>query len=187
MRQASLNMGLLQLAITSLSVLASYSTHRQTNSALQIINMDAQTKSEIIAEITTTVVKTIEQTVRESLKRTLFVNKTTDEAAKQIKSSPFLEFNDKGNKIRYEANSSIMDKKSTKQLVKQISKKIKIKRNTFGMPPPSLTKNSEIFNKPHQGYSGIRNNSKPQKICFARGQEGHFQYFCPNGRNCNNS
>ena len=161
MRQASLNMGLLQLAITSLSVLASYSTHRQTNSALQIINMDAQTKSEIIAEITTTVVKTIEQTVRESLKRTLFVNKTTDEAAKQIKSSPFLEFNDKGNKIRYEANSSIMDKKSTKQLVKQITKKIKIKKNSFGMPPPSLAKNSEIFNKPHQGYSGIRNNSKP--------------------------
>ena len=80
--------------------------------------MDAQTKNGIIAEITTTVVKTIEQTVRESLKRTLFVNKMTDEAAKQIKSSTVSEFNDKGNKMRYEANSSIMDKKSTKQLVK---------------------------------------------------------------------
>ena len=98
MRQASLNMGLLQLAITSLSVLASHSTHRQTNSALQKINMDAQTKNEIIAEITA-MVKTIEQTVRESLKRTLFVNKTTDKAAKQIKSSTVSEFNDKGNKI----------------------------------------------------------------------------------------
>ena len=33
--------------------------------------MDAQTKNEIISEITATAVKTIEQTVRESLKRTL--------------------------------------------------------------------------------------------------------------------
>ena len=32
MRQASLDMGVLQLAITSLSVLASHSTHRQTQS-----------------------------------------------------------------------------------------------------------------------------------------------------------
>ena len=47
--------------------------------------MDAQTKNEIIAEITAIEVKTIEQTVRESLKRTLpedFLEKTTDEAAK---------------------------------------------------------------------------------------------------------
>ena len=32
MRQASLNMGVLQLVITSVSVLASHSTHRQTQS-----------------------------------------------------------------------------------------------------------------------------------------------------------
>ena len=85
MRQASLNISMLQLAITSLSVLASRSTHRQTNSASQIINMDAQTKNEIIAEITATAVKAIEQTIRESLKSTLtedFVDKTTHEAVK---------------------------------------------------------------------------------------------------------
>ena len=75
--------------------------------------MDAQTKNEIIAEITATAVKTIEQTVRESLKRTLpedFVEKTTDEAVKRIKSSTVPEFKNKGNKIRYEANNSIMEK-----------------------------------------------------------------------------
>ena len=75
--------------------------------------MDAQTKNEIIAEITATVVKTIEQTVRESLKRALpedFVDKTTDEAVKQMKSSTVPEFKNKGNKIRYEANNSIMEK-----------------------------------------------------------------------------
>ena len=47
--------------------------------------MDAQTKNEIIAEITATAVKAIEQTIRESLKRTLtedFVDKTTHEAVK---------------------------------------------------------------------------------------------------------
>ena len=57
--------------------------------------MDAQTKNEIIAEITPTAVKTIEQTVRESLKRTLpedFVEKTTDKAVKRIKSSTVPEF-----------------------------------------------------------------------------------------------
>ena len=89
MRQASLNMGVLQLGITSLSVLASHSTYRQTNLTSQIINIDAQTKKAIIAEITVTAVKTIEQTVRESLKRALpedFVDKTNDEAVKQIKS-----------------------------------------------------------------------------------------------------
>ena len=75
--------------------------------------MDAQTKNEIIAEITPTAVKTIEQTVRESLKRTLpedFVEKTTDEAVKRIKSSTVPELKNKGNKIRYEANNSIMEK-----------------------------------------------------------------------------
>ena len=44
-------MGELQLAITSLSVLASQSAQRQ-----QIINLEAQTKNEIIAEITATTV-----------------------------------------------------------------------------------------------------------------------------------
>ena len=79
--------------------------------------MDAQTKNEIIAEITITAVKTIVQTVRETLKRTIpedFVNKTTDEAVKRFKSSTVPEFDNKGNKIRYEGNSSTMGKKSTK-------------------------------------------------------------------------
>ena len=63
--------------------------------------MDAQTKNEIIAEITATAVKTIEQIVRESLKRALaedFAEKTTDEAVKRIKSSTDPEFKNKGNK-----------------------------------------------------------------------------------------
>ena len=79
--------------------------------------MDAQRKNEIIVEITTTTVKTIEQIVRESLERTLpedFADKTTDEAVKCIKSSMVPEFNNKGKKIRYRANNSIMEKKSTK-------------------------------------------------------------------------
>ena len=79
--------------------------------------MEAQTKNEIIAEITITAVKTIEQAVRESLKRTIpedFVNKTTDEAVKRFKSSTVPEFNNKRNKIRYEANSSTIGKISTK-------------------------------------------------------------------------
>ena len=52
--------------------------------------MDTQTRSEAIAEITATAVKTIEQNVQESLKRALhknFVEKTTKEAVKRIKSS----------------------------------------------------------------------------------------------------
>ena len=75
--------------------------------------MDAQTKNEIIAEITAAAVKTIEQTVRESLKRALpkdFVDKTTDEAVKRMKSSAVPELKNKGNKIRYEANNRIMEK-----------------------------------------------------------------------------
>ena len=74
--------------------------------------MDAQSQNEIIAEITATTVKTIEQTVRESLKRTLpedFVGKTTDEAVKRIKSSETPEFKNKANKIRDEANNSIIN------------------------------------------------------------------------------
>ena len=47
------------------------------------------------------------------------------------------------------------------------------------LPPSSFQKeNPEIFSKPHQGYSGIRNNSKPNKTYFSCGQQGHFQYFC---------
>ena len=75
--------------------------------------MDAQTKNEIIAEIAATAVKTIEQTIRESLKKILpedFVEKTTEEAVKRIKSSTVPEFKNKRNKIRYEANNSIMEK-----------------------------------------------------------------------------
>ena len=47
------------------------------------------------------------------MKRTLpedFVETTTDEAVKRIKSSTVPEFKNKGNKIRYEANNSIMEK-----------------------------------------------------------------------------
>ena len=80
--------------------------------------MDAQTKNEIIEEITTTTVKTIEQTAQECQKRTPpenFVDKTTNEVVKRIKSSTVPEFNNKGNKISYEANNIIMDKKPTKQ------------------------------------------------------------------------
>ena len=75
--------------------------------------INAQTENEIIAEITATAVKTIEPTVRESLKRTLledFVCKTTDGAVKRIKSSTVPEFENKENKIRFEANNSIMEK-----------------------------------------------------------------------------
>ena len=39
-----------------------------------------------------------------------FVVKTTEEAVKRIKSSTVPEFKNKGNKIRYEANNSIMEK-----------------------------------------------------------------------------
>ena len=57
---------------------------------------------------------------------------------------------------------------ANKRKGKQISKEIK--RNSFGMPSRiPLRKKSEIFSKPRQGYSGIRDNSKLQKICFACG------------------
>ena len=66
MRQASVDIGVSQWIIISLSVLASNRKQQQTQ-ILQTINMDIQTKNEIMAEITATAVKTIEQTVRESL------------------------------------------------------------------------------------------------------------------------
>ena len=56
--------------------------------------MDAPTKNEIIAEITATAVKTTGQTLPED-----FVDKTTDEAVKRIKSSTVPEFKNKGNKM----------------------------------------------------------------------------------------
>ena len=52
--------------------------------------MDSQTKKEIIAEISATAISAIEQAVRDSLKRALpqeFLDKTTDETIKRIKSS----------------------------------------------------------------------------------------------------
>ena len=75
--------------------------------------MDPQTKNEIIAEISSTATKTVEQAVRDSLKRVLpqeFLDKTTDETIKRIKSSTIPEFKSKGKKIRYEANNNILEK-----------------------------------------------------------------------------
>ena len=75
--------------------------------------MEAQTKNEIVAEIIATAVKKNSADRRESLKRVppeYFAGKTTGEAVKQIKSSTVLDLKTKGNKIRYEANNSIMEK-----------------------------------------------------------------------------
>ena len=75
--------------------------------------MEAQTKNEIVAEIIATAVKKNSADRRESLKRVppeYFVGKTTGEAVEQIKSSTVLDLKTKGNKIRYEANNSIMEK-----------------------------------------------------------------------------
>ena len=69
---------------------------------------------------------------------------------------------------------------------KREENKQKDKKKQFRNAPPGR-KNSEIFSKPHQAYSGIRNNSKSPKVCFACRQEGYFQYFCPNRRNWNNN
>ena len=70
-------------------------------------------KKEIIAEISSTTTKTAEEAVRDSLKRDLpkeFLDKTTDETIKWIKSSTIPEFKSKGNKIRYKANNNILKK-----------------------------------------------------------------------------
>ena len=40
-----------------------------------------------------------------------------------------------------------------------------------GLPP---RKSSEIFSKSHQGYSGIRNNSKPYKFALPADKKGIF-------------
>ena len=81
--------------------------------------MDAQTKNEIISEITATAVKTIEQIVRESLKRTLpedLVEKTTEEAVKRIKSSTVPELKIKEIKSDTKERTASW-KKSTEQQV----------------------------------------------------------------------
>ena len=99
--------------------------------------MDPQTKKEIIAEISSTATKTIKQAVRDTLKRALpleFLDKTTDEAIKWIKSSTIPEFKSKDNKIRYEANNifskklmtlSIPSKKYTSRVAKKNWRKVR--------------------------------------------------------------
>ena len=111
MGQASLNRGVLQSAVTSLSVLTSHSTHRQTISIKQIINLDAQTKSKIIADITATVVKTIKQTEWGSLKGPYLKILLTKRLMKQSNQSKVPQFqNLKTKEIKYKANNSITAK-----------------------------------------------------------------------------
>ena len=79
MRQVSLNMGLLQLAITSLSVLVSHSTHQQEFqfTRLSVWTLKQKTKS----------LQRERERERESLKRMLlqyFVDKAIYEAIKRI-------------------------------------------------------------------------------------------------------
>ena len=94
-------------------ILSRFWQHLVQTGKLSFYKMDSQTKKEIIAEISATATKTIEQAVRDSLKRALpqeFLDKTTDETIKRIKSSTIPEFKSKGNKIRYEANNNILEK-----------------------------------------------------------------------------
>ena len=77
------------------------------------------------------------------------------------------------------------DEKQLSRACREAAANKKRKQISKISPPP--IKNSEIFSKPHQGYSGIRNNSNPKKVCFACVQGGHFQYFCPNRRNRKNN
>ena len=75
--------------------------------------MDPQTNKVIIIETSSTSTKTIEHAVRDSLKTALpqeFLDKTTYDTRKRIESSTIREFKSKGNKIRYEANSNILEK-----------------------------------------------------------------------------
>ena len=68
---------------------------------------------QIIAEISSNTTKAIEQAVRDSLKRALpqeFLDKTTDERIKGIKSSTIPEFKSKGNQICCEVNNNILEK-----------------------------------------------------------------------------
>ena len=99
----------IQGALYPLSVLAAL----VQTSKLSFYKMDSQTKKEIIADISVTATKTIEQAVRDSLKRAFpheFLDKTTDETIKQIKSLTIPEFKGKGNKIRYKVDNNILQK-----------------------------------------------------------------------------
>ena len=94
-------------------ILSRFWQHLVQTGKLSFYKIDSQTKKEIIAEISTNATKTIEQAVRDSLKRALpqeFLDKTTDETIKRIKSSTIPEFKSKGNKICYEANNNILKK-----------------------------------------------------------------------------
>ena len=94
-------------------ILSRFWQHLVQTGKLSFYKMDSQTKKEIIAEISATATKTIEQAVRDSLKRALpqeFLDKTTDETIKRIKSSTIPEFKSKSKKIRYEANNNILEK-----------------------------------------------------------------------------
>lgn len=75
--------------------------------------MDPQIKKKIVAEISSTSTKTIEQEGRDSVKRALlqwFLDKTTEVTIKRIESPTIREFKNKGSKILYEANYSILEK-----------------------------------------------------------------------------
>ena len=71
--------------------------------------MDPQTNKVIIIETSSTSTKTIEHAVRDSLK-TALPQEFLDKTRKRIESSTIREFKSKGNKIRYEANSNILEK-----------------------------------------------------------------------------
>ena len=84
----------------------------------QIYEMNEQIKQQIISEITSAVTRTLEDTIKPSMKRALpqeFLDRTTDEAVKRLKSSSIRECNAKGKKIRFEGNSKIL-KKTIKKL-----------------------------------------------------------------------
>ena len=94
-------------------IISRFWQHLVQTDKLSFYKIDSQIKKEIIAEISATATKTVEQAVRDSLKRALpqeFLDKTTDETIKRIKSSTTPEFKSKGNKIRYEANNNILEK-----------------------------------------------------------------------------
>ena len=102
-----------------------------------------------------------------------------------------------GSRVCYLSNDLASDSEDEKQLSKTCreaaesknkkeTNKQKDKKEQFRNTPPlrKIPKSLAHHTKDTVAL-GITQNLK--KICFARGQEGHFQYFCPNGRNCNNS
>ena len=94
-------------------ILSRFWQHLVQTGKLSFYKIDSQIKKEIIAEISATTTKTVDQAVRDSLKRALpqeFLDKTTDETIKRIKSSTIPEFKSKSNKIRYEPNNNILEK-----------------------------------------------------------------------------